>query len=71
MNATAYFLGAQPRLPKLDYVGPINPRVIRVEKALSKFRRLASFQASSFFLLSNRGWRRIANEVRMPTSLRV
>jgi glycosyltransferase involved in cell wall biosynthesis len=61
MNAAAF--SAIGRSESSYYVGPINPRVISWQKALSKFRRVAGFQGA-FFFFSQRRLEAIADEVR-------
>jgi glycosyltransferase involved in cell wall biosynthesis len=61
MNAAAF--SAISRSESSYYIGPINPRVISWEKALSKFRRVTGFQGA-FFFFSQRRLKAIADEVR-------
>ena len=60
MNATVF--SAISRSEASHYVGPINPRVILWQKALSKSRRVAGFQGT-FFFFSQRRLAAIADEV--------
>jgi glycosyltransferase involved in cell wall biosynthesis len=61
MNVAAF--SAISRSESSYYVGPINPRVISWQKALSKFRRVTGFQGA-FFFFSQRRLEAIASEVR-------
>ncbi len=60
MNVAAY--SAVSSLEPSCYVGPINPPVILVQKALSKFRRVAGARGS-FFFFSERRLKKIVDEV--------
>ena len=60
MNATVF--SAISRSEASHYVGPINPRVILWQKALSKSRRVAGFQGT-FVFFSQRRLAAIADEV--------
>jgi len=60
MNVAAY--SAVSSIEPSCYVGPINPPVIRAQKALSKLRRVAGAQGS-FFFFSERRLKKIADEV--------